>query len=783
MDAPDSEVRVFVRTRPTEDFAQELIEYLPDGQTVNIRHRKDSRRVAANNPPRSWSFCLDGVLHGVSQDEVYVRVGRGLALRALEGYNGTVICFGQTGAGKTFTMTGTTESYKQRGIIPRILQEVFQEVAKRSDQAFSVHLSYLEIYNETLVDLLSSVRGSSGPDPRGMAVVEEPGRGVSVRGLSLHPVHSEEEALNLLFEGEMNRIVGDHAMNKNSSRSHCIFTLYIESRSRALSDATYVTSKLNLVDLAGSERLGKTGSEGQVFKEARYINKSLSFLEQAILALADPRRAHVPFRQTKLTHALKDSLGGNCHTVLVANVYGEAAQIEETLSTLRFAGRMKRVRTKPTVNVHVHPAVQIKMLQREVQTLREELLISSSLANRPGAARDALPEAQVAEVHSQVQRYLDGTLEEISILSVRQLREVFVQFKLAVQEQEQRVKAQLCQKYNLEEEDRGASSAAVKDGGLEVGVAAPPERHVGPGETKTKKPKETVTASQGKKQGAGSPVSGNLAETASRSKLNPDRTPEDHKPDVHSNDTRESQLPNKEPIGIDSPTPKAEAFEAFKAGRGSEISRILRENKAVLLERRGRLRRLAEEVNAVKREIDGTAASIQRHKDERASQGQFVSAEGELVLDEPEVTLVLRLGELKAQYRERYEELRSTKAEVNYCQHLVDQCRVRLLTEFESWYESFLLPEEMQAMPRTGGPIQPGLIPIDKALVLDDDDQEPLEGLQCELPVDCPSAIFYNAHNKTLKRRNNRASSQTPVQRSSPRKSARKKLLPILPVS
>ncbi|KAF3836312.1 hypothetical protein F7725_028870 [Dissostichus mawsoni] len=283
MKAHSGEVGVFVRIRPTANFSQDIIECLPDGQIQRS----------------SWSFRLEGVLQDVSQEEVYTRVCRRVVLGALDGYNareqhglinslsGTVLCFGQTGAGKTYTMTGSTESYKQRGIIPRAIQE---------------------IYNETLVDLLASLQGSAHPSPRSMVISEEPGRGVFIRGLSLHPVHSEEEALNLLFEGEMNRVIGSHALNRNSSRSHCIFTLHLESRSRTLSDAKYVTSKLNLVDLAGSERLGKTGSEGQMFKEAMYINKSLSFLEQAILALADRRRDHVPFRQTKLTHALKDSL-------------------------------------------------------------------------------------------------------------------------------------------------------------------------------------------------------------------------------------------------------------------------------------------------------------------------------------------------------------------------------------------------------------------------------------------------------------------------------------------
>ena len=130
----------------------------------------------------------------------------------------------------------------------------------------------------------------------------------------------------------MNRIIAQHSLNKQSSRSHCVFTVYIESHSRVESNTKFITSKLNFVDLAGSERLGKTLSEGETQVEAMYINKSLTFLEQAVIALGDRRREHVPFRQSKLTHVLKDSIGGKCNTLLIANIWGEAVHIEETVS-------------------------------------------------------------------------------------------------------------------------------------------------------------------------------------------------------------------------------------------------------------------------------------------------------------------------------------------------------------------------------------------------------------------------------------------------------------------
>ncbi|XP_046708142.1 kinesin-like protein KIF9 isoform X1 [Silurus meridionalis] len=700
-----NEVMVYVRTRPTTRFAQELIECLPDKQTVNIRQKKISRKGVLNNQVSSWSFRLNGVLHNVSQEDMYEQVADSVVLGALEGYNGTIMCFGQTGAGKTFTMTGATENYKQRGIIPRAIQKVFCEIGNRVEHTFSVHLSFLEIYNETLMDLLAVVKGGQAKQCETLTVVEEPEGGVSVKGLSLHSVHKEEEALNLLFEGEMNKIIGEHALNKNSSRSHCIFTLYIEARSRTLSNATFVTSKLNLVDLAGSERLSKTGSEGQVQKEALYINKSLSFLEQAILALADRRREHVPFRQSKLTHALKDSLGGNCNTVLVANIFAEESQINETLSTLRFAARMKCVCTQPTINKRIDPALQAQSLQKEIELLKQELSFQNTLANRTAITYEDVSEAQKAVIKSEVQRYLAGTLDEIPIASIRKIQAVFAQFKKAFREQEQQFEELKSQKCIVGENTQSLLStfdAKEVEGENMLSVHATSQRQpVSPGRSKVKKANES---SRKHGQNSTGPEE-NLSMVQSQAEVFIPPNVESAKDDAQKR--------------CDSPPSKQEAFELYKAEKGSEINSILKENKSVLKERLEQQKKLTAIINFFKRDIDRMSTELQLCKKQRQGQGQLISPDGEPVLDEAEVKLLLHLREAKDQYRKNYEELLSTKAEVQYCRHLVDQCRVRLFTEFESWYnESFLLPDEVLSILKDGGPIRPGLVPVDKALAL-----------------------------------------------------------------
>lgn len=223
------------------------------------------------------------------------------------------------------------------------------------------------------------------------------------------------------------------------------------------------------------------------------------------------------------------------------------------------------------------------------------------------------------------------------------------------------------------------------------------------------------------------------------------------------------QDPEEQQHRTDSPPPKAEAFEDFKAEQGSEINRILKENKAVLLDRTSQLHSLTDVINVTKRNLDKITYELRQFREQRQSQGQFVNAEGEPVLEEAELSLVMQLKELKNRYRRAYEDFRCTKTEVSYCQHLVNQCRTRLLTEFESWYnESFLLPDEVLSV-LEAGPVRPGHIPVDKALTLTEHDEEHCDNPDHKPHADSSSAVsFYNAYNRTLQRRGSRQVSQSP---------------------
>ncbi|XP_054990870.1 kinesin-like protein KIF9 isoform X5 [Sorex araneus] len=697
-------VHAFVRVKPTDDFAHEMIRYGDDNKSIDIHLKKDSRRGVVNNQQTDWSFKLDGVLHDASQDVVYETVAKDVVSQALNGYNGTIMCYGQTGAGKTYTMTGATENYKHRGILPRALQQVFRMIEERPTHAITVRVSYLEIYNESLFDLLSTLP-YVGPSVTPMTIVENP-QGVFIKGLSVHLTSQEEDAFSLLFEGETNRIIASHTMNKNSSRSHCIFTIYVEAHSRTLSDEKYITSKINLVDLAGSERLGKSG-----------------------------------------------------------------------LSSLRFASRMKLVTTEPAINEKYNAERMVKNLEKELALLKQELAIHDSLANRTLVSYDPMDEIQIAEINSQVRRYLEGTLEEIDVISLRQIQEVFNQFRVILSQQEQEIEAALRRKYTLIDKNDFATISAVQKAGLVDAdghlVGEPDGQNFGLGvlpfskpgkKSKLKKSVKEQLTSLPRKDGASSPVSGkDLDISLSKTQL----TPSSKDTDVKDMFLKDRDTSSFEPLPLDSPkeeqrpprpsTPpsKPAAFEDFKNERGSEINRIFKENKSILNERRKRASETTQRINAIKREIDVTKEALNFQKSLREKQGEYEN-KGVMIIDEEEFLLILKLKDLKKQYREEYQDLRDLRAEIQYCQHLVDQCRHRLLTEFDIWYnESFFIPEDIQMALRPGGNIRPGMVPLSRVVSLGEDDQDRFSQLQqAVLPEGPDSASFYNAKLKTEHKHN-----------------------------
>eukprot|EP01112_Ceratiomyxa_fruticulosa_P010632 TRINITY_DN2820_c0_g1_i1.p1 TRINITY_DN2820_c0_g1~~TRINITY_DN2820_c0_g1_i1.p1 ORF type:complete len:954 (+),score=259.19 TRINITY_DN2820_c0_g1_i1:209-3070(+) len=480
-------VKVFVRTKPTSQLAQENITVQDDKRGITISQKRANAGFV-NNHQDTWGFTFDGILDNVTQDQVYQECAVPVVQSVLDGYNGTILVYGQTGAGKTFTMTGATENYKHRGIIPRTISHVFKEVRQRPDSAIVVRISYVELYNETMYDLLAFANPDAPHfENEELKIVEDANGTTHIMGLTKMIANSEEEALNLLFEGETNRAIAEHQLNKSSTRSHCIFTLYLDIRSRVESSEKITLSKLNLVDLAGSERLKKTGSGGIVMKEAMFINKSLSFLEQVIISLSKKKKdkAHVPYRQTKLTNILKDSLGGNCKTHMIANIWMEATQLEETIATLKFASRMMRVSNEPIQNVQYDPAMLVKKYEREIKELRSELAMHDALSHKSLVVYDQYTDAQRADLNQVLRRFLSDEIEDVEVANLRQVKEMLGQFKVIFKDMEREIEIRTKAKYRPKsadvqaepvkqttnnEEENISGVGEVDGGGFAVGV-------------------------------------------------------------------------------------------------------------------------------------------------------------------------------------------------------------------------------------------------------------------------------------------------------------------------
>ncbi|KAJ7409685.1 kinesin family member 6 [Willisornis vidua] len=327
--------------------------------SLEITVPRDLTDGFVNNKRESYKFKFQKIFdQEAKQDVVFDSIAKPVAECVLAGYNGTVFAYGQTGSGKTFTITGGAERYNDRGLIPRTLSYIFDQLQKDSSKVYTTHVSYLEIYNECGYDLLDPRHEASRlEDLPKVTIMEDSDQNIHLKNLSLQQATSEEEALNLLFLGDTNRMIAETPMNQASSRSHCIFTIHISSKEPG--SATIRRSKLHLVDLAGSERVAKTGVGGHLLTEAKYINLSLHYLEQVIIALAEKNRSHIPYRNSMMTSVLRDSLGGNCMTTMIATLALDKRNIEESISTCRFAQRVALIKNEAVLNEEIDPRLKL----------------------------------------------------------------------------------------------------------------------------------------------------------------------------------------------------------------------------------------------------------------------------------------------------------------------------------------------------------------------------------------------------------------------------------------
>uniref|UniRef100_A0A668AXC4 Kinesin family member 15 n=1 Tax=Myripristis murdjan TaxID=586833 RepID=A0A668AXC4_9TELE len=366
-------IKVFVRVRPltqgtglTTDGDQALCLTVTSPNTIRLHSKPEPR-----------TFTYDHVADmDTSQDSVFSSVAKNIVESCMNGYNGTIFAYGQTGSGKTFTMLGPSDfdnfTDELRGVIPRSFEYLFflinREVERSGNtKSFLCKCAFIEIYNEQIYDLLDS----ASPN---LFLRENIKKGVFVEGAVEKIVTSAAEAYQVLSMGWRNRRVASTSMNRESSRSHAVFTMTLESKESVNEVVNIRMSQLNLVDLAGSERQRDTHTEGSRLKEASSINRSLMCLGQVIMALVDVsngKNRHICYRDSKLTFLLRDSLGGNAKTYIIANVHPGSKCFGETLSTLQFAQRAKLIKNKAMINEDTQG--NVRQLQAEVKKLKEQL--------------------------------------------------------------------------------------------------------------------------------------------------------------------------------------------------------------------------------------------------------------------------------------------------------------------------------------------------------------------------------------------------------------------------
>lgn len=363
----DTNVLVVCRLRP-----QNRRENRKGGKTTVQLDRHDAERIVLVDPEdadNKYEFRFDQVFGMTStQDDIYNYVGAPIVSAVTRGYNGTIFAYGQTGSGKTFTMEGPSLADDERcGIISRMTHALFEQIEKAPKHIkYTVSVSMLEIYMERVNDLLD-------PSKLNLAIREDTQRGIWVEGCRTEYLRSADAILEVVKRGQQNRSTASTKMNSDSSRSHSLVVINVLQQD--LHEHSQVSGRMTLVDLAGSEKVRKSGSTGARLEEAKTINKSLSTLGNVINALTDSSMSYTPYRDSKLTRILQESLGGNSRTALILCASPSSIQFSETMSTLRFGARAKLVRNEARVN-QVYSAAELRALltqaQKELATLRAQ---------------------------------------------------------------------------------------------------------------------------------------------------------------------------------------------------------------------------------------------------------------------------------------------------------------------------------------------------------------------------------------------------------------------------
>ena len=684
------QIQVFARIRPSKHFSPSHLQFDPynNGVTLTLPtaaslpstiapvHADQFTRDYINNQRLVYPFTFHGLFPpSATQEAVFDSIGRQCVVSLLDGYNSTIFAYGQTGSGKTYTITGGADSYEDRGIIPRTLSYLFQQLEGRqaSNVTYTVRVSYLEIYNEAGYDLLdrpadmtdlASIAALSLASLPRVTLLEDDNRCVHLQNLGEYAVTNVQDALELLFRGDTNRIVCETPSNDASSRSHCLFTVTLEARDAG--SGKLRRSKLHLVDLAGSERIKKTQVTGRLFKEAAFINLSLHHLEQVILALhhrSNGRTSvHVPYRNSFLTSTLRDSLGGNCRTYMIATLSGEPAHIDESVSTARFAGRVGSIRNEVWREEAEDMEGVVKRLKGQVKELKEEV---RRLRGEEGVGRgEVLSDEDKERCREVVRRYVWCAASEEA--------EVSQQVSVAHQE---KVRYYLkVMKDLIRSQGEGGGSGGVLAESVAVKMEAEVKRLNDVVQEKEEEIAQLREALQHAQQ--------QQSTTSHYSHSNPHPTSSaSSAPSSASPPSSTSSLPATaassaaSDVSLDSFRLQYAQHEQLEQ-RKDELNGLIRTAKT-----------LGESINASKQHIVHLKQRLTAHTLNRtlAQQDGQQSADAVAAMEAAERAVVSEMEEEKRRYRDKFGELKVKKEEIVHLQGLIERGRRKMEVEFDKW--------------------------------------------------------------------------------------------------
>lgn len=624
-------IKIFIRTRPTTDFAGKNIKILDDHQTVTVDIDKSNPLNFLNTPECNYSFKFHSILHNVSQEIVFEEAAREIVDSFIQGYNGCIFTFGQRGSGKTFTMFGGIRHFKYRGIVPRAISYIFSELEKFKTIQFNISIQYFQIYNDIIYDLLSD-------EDREMQLAEDEEGNPYVQNLSVHPVKDVHQTLNLLISGDSKLHFAEHKYQRSVHRSHCIFSVDLIGRK-----GTRMThSRLLLLDLAGAEEA----------TDCAYVNKSISYLQQLVVSIVSKDTKHLPFRRSKLTYLLRNAIGGNCRSAIIANVWPEEQNNRETISTFQFAAELSKVLNDAKVNTMEPLELRIERLQEELENLEQEGELQSELQGNIKV--DGLKQEDEKQVADLVALFLSDGIDSLPLQSVAHIRAIFSEIKKRYSEIPNTVMREVGQNFILTERVKNVKApkdvGVVDSTGFSIGVAPSQDR---PCNMRTVMRSDYVGSAAGTR--ADNPA-----------------------------------VPTKEQM-----------FEVYKLRDGKPAAQELFDAKKQSKQLAEQKKETAEAINAAHDEVKRLGEII----DQRELRDKDRVFEEDAQLLENEIAA-------KRLYKEKHAEFLKIQAEMDAQKEKCGACRNALLQAFEEWYQKWInneiytepvVPPQKEAEVSTGG--------------------------------------------------------------------------------